>query len=62
MKQPSRVTFVLIIVLVATGVGFAHLTLVKRRAALETAPIDASPSDGKFDTVVGDETPFTPEW
>lgn len=62
MKQPWRIIVALIIVLVATGAGFGYLAFVKRPAALEKAPIEATPSDGTFDTVVGDETPFTPEW
>lgn len=62
MKQPSRITFVLIVVLFVTGAGFAYLALTIRQAPLETPQTKASPSDGKVDTVVGDETPFTPEW
>lgn len=57
MQQSSRIIVALIIVLVATGAGLAYLAFVKRPAALE-----ASSSSGTFDTVVGDETPFTPEW
>lgn len=59
MKEPSRTTFVLIVVLLVTGAGFAYLA---RRAPVETAQTNASPSERKVDTVVGDETPFTPEW
>jgi len=62
MKQPLRILVAVIIVLVTTGVGFGYFALVKVSAPLEAAPIEASPSDGAFDTVVGDETPFTPEW
>jgi hypothetical protein len=62
MKQPSRVRLALIIVLFVTGAGFAHLALAVRQAPVETAQTKASPSDGTVDTVVGDETPFTPEW
>ena len=62
MKQPSRVRLALIIVLFVTGAGFAYLALTVRQAPVETAQTKASQSDGKVDTVVGDETPFTPEW
>lgn len=62
MKQTSRITIALIVVLVVTCAGFACLALTVRQAPVETAPIEATPSNGKFGTVVGDETPFTPEW
>ena len=62
MKQPSRITFVLIVVLFVTGAGFAYLALTVRHTLPETAQTKANLSGGKVDTVVGDETPFTPEW
>lgn len=62
MKQPSRIIFALIVVLFVTGAGFAYLALTGRQAPVATAQTKASPASGEVDTVVGDETPFTPEW
>lgn len=62
MKQPSHIIAVLIVALVVTGAGFAYLAFTVRQAPAERAQIEPSPSDGKVDIVVGDETPFTPEW
>ena len=62
MKQPSRITLALIVVLFVTGAGFTYRALTVRQAPVETAHTKASPSDEKVDTVVGDETPFSPEW
>lgn len=62
MQQASRIFFALILVLVVAGTGVAYFALTKQQGTLDMAPTERARSHGNVDTVVGDETPFSPEW
>ena len=62
MKRVSLITFGLIIAVVIAGAGTAYVTLAKKPSTSEMTPSNASKFSGEIETIVGDETPFSPEW
>ena len=60
MRPASIIAIAFVFVLITSAI--AYLTLEKQPDAVATAPSEQAPSQSKFETVVGDETPFSPEW
>ena len=62
MSNVSRITLAFATALILGGALVTFLTLTKRPATIDILSSTQSRLPEKFDVIVGDETPFTPEW